>query len=82
MEKVTGYALERLWELDLFGVLLRSKLEPKSGTAIVGEAARQSLWRRLENGELVAEALRSGGSDRSPIRDADWIDLDHYRQVG
>jgi hypothetical protein len=82
MEKVTGYALERLRELDLFGVLLRSTLEPNSGTAIVGETARQSLWRRLESGELVAEAFRNDGSDRSPIRDADWIDLDHYRQVG
>jgi hypothetical protein len=82
MEKAIGYSLEPLRELDLFGVLLRSTLEQRSGAAIVGEAARQSLWRRLENGELVAEALRSGGSDRGPIRDADWIDLDHYRQVG
>ena len=81
-EKVTGYTLEPLRELDLFGVLLRSTLEQNLETLIVGEAARQSLWRQLESGQLVAEALRSGGFERSPIREADWIDLDRYRQVG
>jgi hypothetical protein len=81
-ETVTGYTLESWCELDLFGVLLRSTLEPESGAVIVGEAARLSLWRKLEGGELVAEAIRWGGVDRKPIRDADWIDLDHFRQVG
>ena len=81
-ETVSGYTLESWRELDLFGVLLRSTLERQTNPVIEGEAARLSLWRKLESGELVAEAIRSGEADRNPIRDADWIDLDHFQQVG
>ena len=84
-EKVVGFTLEPWRELDLFAVLLRSTLEVSGFSEIaivVGEAARLDLWRKLESGELVAEAVRHGGIDRKPIRDADWIDLDHYRQLG
>jgi hypothetical protein len=81
-ETVAGYTLESWRQMDLFGVLLRSTFKSESNAVIAGEAARLSLWRRLESGELVAEAIRSVGADRSPIRDADWIDLDHFTQQG
>jgi hypothetical protein len=79
---VAGYTLESWRPMGLFGILLRSTLEPGSGAVMVGDAVRSSLWSRLESGELVAEAIRSGGAHRSPIRDADWIDLDHFTQQG
>ena len=79
-ETVMGYTLERYRDLHLFQVLLRSTFnDPEDGVPLVeGERARIDLWHSLEGGELVAEGIRNPGQERAPLRDAEWIDLDHY----
>ena len=79
-EIVTGYALGRLDDLHLLDVLLRAELgDPKDGAPVLsGEATRAQLWARLQSGALIAEGVRHPGSERAPMRDAEWIDLDPY----
>jgi hypothetical protein len=79
-ESVTGYRLERWRDSHLFQVLLKSTSnDPDDGAPILaGDAARAELWQKLQAGELVAEGVRYPGQERAPLRDAEWIDLDHF----
>ena len=79
---VTGFALGPLGALHLLQVLLRAELgDPKDGPPVLsGEATRAQLWARLQSGALVVEGMRYPGSERAPLRDAEWIDLDPYYQ--
>jgi hypothetical protein len=87
---VEGYTLEALRELPLLYVLMRSTVSDAEecsplfiGKEVVsGAAARAELWRKLESGELIADGIRCGHKDRAPIRDAEWIELDHFFEEG
>jgi hypothetical protein len=81
-EIVTGYSLERLSDLNLFQVFSRLTIvSPNTGVAVLaGDDARVSLWRKLEIGQLVAEGIRNSSGERTPIRDAEWIDLGDFYQ--
>jgi hypothetical protein len=83
-ETVNGYTLERCRDVDIFEVLHLSTLNfGTDGVAVlVGNEARLALWHKLQSGQLIAEGIRNSGGERTPIRDAEWIDLDHYHQRG
>ena len=70
-----GYELLRSYDLsvgEISGQYFYHRVNEKA--VMAGEDALSSLWRNLESGQVVAEGVRDGKA-RSPIRDAEWIDL-------
>lgn len=62
------------WMVDEF---LRPEREiPEIGVPLVrGGDACQDMWRKLQSGELVVEAIPHDCGPRAPIRAAEWVDL-------
>jgi hypothetical protein len=81
---IAVYYLERQSDLSLFDVLAREAFrEPQDGEPMIdGVTAKGELWRALQSGRLVAEGVPLDTSERRAIRDAEWIDLDYFEQVG
>ena len=74
------YYLERQSELSLFDGLAHESLwHPEDGKPMIdGVAAKDEIWRALQSGQLVAYGIPPDTSRRKAIRDAEWIDLDHF----
>ncbi|MEJ0092848.1 MAG: hypothetical protein WDN46_05310 [Methylocella sp.] len=84
IENATGYTLERLSNLHLFQVLLRSTFnDPDDGVPLVtGKEAKVDLWRPLQSGHLIANGIPPREARRVAIPHTDWIDIDQYYQEG
>ena len=79
-EIVKEYHLDLLRDLTLFDVFAREayRLVEDGQVVVEGTSAQKELWRALQSGKLVAVGIRPGTSERCPISDLEWVDLDYF----
>jgi hypothetical protein len=64
---------------SLYDIFMSTHDDAIPGTFIViGDAARHDLWRRLQDGEIVANGIPVGSETRRIITNMEWLDLDSF----
>jgi hypothetical protein len=64
---------------SLYDIIISTFDDALPATFIVdGAAARDDLWRRLQDGELIANGIPVGSETRRFITKMEWLDLDSF----